>query len=205
MKKIIYLIMVIGALALIVAGCGLLTVPLSEEDELGSIASKSGANEEEYTNNTIKDAHKIKNKWDLKGSFLAHPGYNWGGFAEGATWEYSIHIKEAMNGFCSVGSIRFTTTTTTGEIIEVIGHVKQTSDSIYWGNLAAAGITEYKGVPYNFLFLFAERAMWFALSTEPYDSCWASGNIWPGGSRAYQLHSNTYSETFTLDYKIIHE
>ena len=34
MKKLIYLIVVIGALALIVAGCGLLTVPPSEESEL---------------------------------------------------------------------------------------------------------------------------------------------------------------------------
>ena len=36
MKKLIYLTMVIGALALIVAGCGLLTVPPAEESQLDS-------------------------------------------------------------------------------------------------------------------------------------------------------------------------
>jgi len=38
MKKLIYLIVVIGALALIVAGCGLLTVPPSEQSELDNKA-----------------------------------------------------------------------------------------------------------------------------------------------------------------------
>ena len=202
MKKFIYLIVAIAVLGLIVSGC-LPVVPPSEQSELGSIISKTGEIEE-FTENIKNDDHKVRNKWDFKGSFVAHPGYNWGGHAEGATWEYSIHIKEAMKGVYSVGSIRFTTTT--GDIIEVIGHVKQTKNSlVYWGDLAAAGIAEYNGVPYNFLFLFAERAMWFALSTTTYDNCWEQNSIWGTSLRAYQLHSLVPDETFTLDYKIIHE
>lgn len=105
---------------------------------------------------------QILNKWDLEGTFVAHPGYNWGGLAEGATWEYSIHIKEAMNGDFSVGSIYFTT----GDI-EVTGIVEQTkSDYDYWPtpNLAAAGRVEYGGITYNFLFLYCEIGIWFAIS-----------------------------------------
>ena len=78
MKKLIYLIVVVGALALIVAGCGLLTVPPSEQNELGSVISKTGEIEE-FTENTENYNHKIKKKWDLKGNFVAHPSYTWAG------------------------------------------------------------------------------------------------------------------------------
>ncbi len=202
MKKLIYLILVIGALALIVAGCGLLTVPPSEQNELGSVISKTGEIEE-FTENIKNDNHKIKNKWDLKGNFVAHPNYTWGGLAEGATWEYSIHIKEAMNGDYSVGSIRFTT-----GAIEVVGQVKQTKRNYApWsddeGNIAAAGTAEYNDTTYYFLFLYAERAMWFALSETSYDTYWPD-TIWGKSLRAYQLHSLNTND-FPLDYKVIHE
>ena len=201
MKKLIYLIVVIVAFALIVAGC-IPVVPPVEQNELGSIISKTGEIEE-YTENIKNDDHKVRNKWDLKGNFVANPGYNWGGLAEGANWEYSIHIKEAMNGDYSVGSIRFTT----GDI-EVVGQVKQTRrDYAYWSsddaNIAAAGTAEYDSTIYYFLFLYAERAVWFALSETSYDDYWPT-TIWGGGLRDYQLHSlNTYD--YPLDYKVIHQ
>ena len=202
MKKLLYLIVVIVALGLIFAGCFSVAPPI-EQGGPGSTVSKvtivSGGDE---FNDIINSDHKIKNKWNLKGTFVAHPGYNWGGLAEGATWEYSIHIKETMDGDYSVGSIHFMT----GDI-DVVGHVKQTARYYnYWSgdNIAAAGTAEYNDTTYYFLFLYAERAMWFALSTTPYDSYWTSESVWGGGLRAYQLHSNTSSETFTLDYKIIH-
>lgn len=200
MKKLICLIVVIGALALIVAGCGLLTVPPSEQNELSSVANKTVANEEVYTDGVPKDAHKIRNKWNLTGDFVAHSGYNWGGGAEGATWVYSIHIKEAMSGEFSVGSIHFMT----GDI-DVVGQVKQTARSYNWGDIAAAGTAEYNDTTFYFLFLYAERAIWFALSTTPYDSYWTTGNIWGESLRAYQLHSKVPEETFLIDYKEIHE
>lgn len=150
-----------------------------------------------------RDSHKIRNKWDLEGTFLAHPGYNWGGLAEGATWTYSVHIKEAMDGNYSVGSIHFMT----GDI-DVVGHVDATQRYYdYWSgdNLAAVGTAEYNDTTYYFMFLFAERAMWFAISTTPYDSYWADESVWPSPLRAYQLHSKVPDETFLLDYKVIHE
>ena len=209
MKKLIYLIMVIGALSLIITGCGLLTVPPSEQNELGSVISKTGEIEE-FTENIKNDDHKIKNKWDLKGNFVAHPSYTWGGLAEEATWEYSIHIKEAMNGDYSVGSIRFTTTT--GDIIEVIGHVKQTKNSYNysswagWDTLAAVGTAEYNSETYNFIFLFSPHAMQFTISdyetfiiggvTYDFDALWQAEKYFPHPQRNYDLHSGTVMNQF---------
>lgn len=146
--------------------------------------------------------HKIKNKWDLNGSFVAHPRYDWGGLKEGATWDYSIHIKEAKNGDFSVGSIRFTS----GDV-KVVGHVKQTkADYGYWSkpNLAAAGTSVYNGKKYNFLFLYSNKAIWFAISTESLEPYWTGQTVWGGSKRAYQLHSVHYG-TPIMDPKIIHE
>lgn len=156
----------------------------------------------EFVDNVPKDSHKVRNKWDMSGEFTAHPGYNWGGMAEGALWTYRLHIKEAMNGDYSVGSIHFMT----GDI-DVVGHVEATkSPYAYWGGtdvVAAVGTADYNGTTYYFMFLMAERAMWFTLSTTPYDSYWTAGTVWGGGLRAYQLHSWT-DIPITLDYKVIH-
>jgi len=148
---------------------------------------------------------QIANKWDLKGSFVAHPTYNWGGLAEGATWEYSIHIKEAISGEFSVGSIHFATTVDNIGNIEVTGIVEQTkSDYAYWStpNLAAAGRAEYDGVMYNFLFLYNEDNMWFALSQSDLEPSWTQETVWPGSLRKYQLHSKGLYEP--MDPKNIH-
>ena len=162
------------------------------------------AGDPESVNDVPKDSHKIRNKWNLSGEFVAKPGYNWAGMAEGATWAYSIHIKEAMWGENSVGSIHFTT----GDI-DVVGNVKATArDYRYWkrdeGNLAAVGTADYNDTTYYFFFLYGERAVWFALSETPYDAPWAVQTIWGWYHIAYQLHSlNTYD--FPLDHKMIHE
>lgn len=157
----------------------------------------------EYTYNTPNESHKVRNKLDISGTFTAHPGYNWGGLAEGATWTYRIHIKEAMNGDFSVGSIHFVT-----DGIDVVGYVRATKSPYpYWsGNdvLAAVGTAEYNDTAYYFMFLIAERAVWFCLSNNSYDSAWNSGTVWQGG-RLYQLHSLNPGTTLTLDYKVIHE
>ena len=211
MKKLIYLIIAIAVLGLIVPGC-IPVVPPLEENELSSTVSKVtvvSEGGEEYIN-IITNGHKIKNKWDLKGSFKVYDGYNWDGLVpEGATWEYSIHIKEAINGDFSVGSIRFTS----GDI-EVIGHVKQTkSDYRYWyeapydyhnPNLAASGTAEYNGETYNFQFLFSTRAMWFAISYEGLEPYWTNEDVWKGSVREYQLCSVLNAGIFTLDPKNIH-
>lgn len=161
----------------------------------------------EYVNDVPKDSHKVKNKWDQSGDFVAHSGYNWGGLAEGATWTYKFHIKEAMWGEYSVGSIHFTS----GDI-DVVGNVKATKREYNYSSwasedplLAAVGTADYNDTAYYFMFLYAGRAVWFALSTTPYDSYWAAENVWGGGLRAYELHSKVPDETFLLDYKVIHE
>jgi hypothetical protein len=155
-----------------------------------------------FAKGSANGSHQIKNKWDLSGSFAAHPSYNWGGLAEGATWNYSIHIKEATNGDYSAGSIHFWT----GDI-DVVGKVKATQRNYaYWSgdNLAAVGTATYNDRTYYFMFLYAKRATWFALSTTPYDSYWANGTVWGSGLRAYQLHSKVPDETFPFVYKAVH-
>ena len=187
MKKLIYLIVAIAVLGLIVPGC-IPVVPPVEQNEL--TVSKTIVSEGvEYTEIANNSEHKIRNKWDLTGSFEAWGNYNWGGLAQNAMWQYSIHIKEAMNGDYSVGSIRFTTTTNTGDI-EVIGHVKQTKDSTHWGeyDLAAAGIAEYEDNIYNFFFISSASRIWFVLTNDDIEDHWDS-ITWFGFVRLYQLYS----------------
>ncbi|GAI30894.1 unnamed protein product, partial [marine sediment metagenome] len=123
-----------------------------------------------------------------------------------ATWDYSIHIKEAKNGDFSVGSIRFTS----GDV-EVIGHVKATKYPYRpkkpFTDLAAVGTAVYDDTTYNFMFVYSEVHIWFAISTSSYEEAWEAGTLWPNNSeiRLYQLHSLYPDEIFIMDPKIIHE
>ena len=153
---------------------------------------------------------QILNKWDLKGTFIANEGYNWCGLLEDyATWEYSIHIKEAMNGDFSVGSIHFATVDNIVDI-EVIGIVEQTKTSYNysswanWDTFAAAGRAKYDGETYNFLFLFSKHAMWFAISHCDLEPYWTNEDVWHGLDREYDLLSKIPDETFIVDPKSIH-
>ena len=168
------------------------------------LASTTMAWAVEFVDDVPKDSHKIKNKWDLAGTFVAHPGYNWAGMAEQATWTYKVHVKEAMDGEYSKGTIHFTTVVD-GTEIDVVGQVDATSRNYMWGDLAAVGTAEYNGQTYYFMFLFVDYAVWFALSTTPYDSYWAVNKVWEWGNRTYQLHSQNPGSAFLLDYKTIHE
>lgn len=193
MKKKLFYILLILSLALSV---------------YSSVALAEG---EEYIDNVVKDSHKIKNKWDLSGSFVAHQGYNWAGMAEGATWTYKVHIKEAMNGDVSKGTVHFYTLHN-GNEIDVVGQVKSTKQNYpyYLGwDFGAVGTSEYNGQTYYFMFLYSERGTWFALSTSHYDLCWDNGTVFARGvcssrPRSYELHSKVPDETFLIDYKEIH-
>ncbi len=58
----------------------------------------------EYTKGIAKEDHKIRNKWDLTGTFVS--SRSWGDVVpSGSTWTYRFHIKEAMDGEYSVGSM----------------------------------------------------------------------------------------------------
>ncbi len=155
--------------------------------------------------NIEKDDHSIRYKWDLSGTFVAWKDFNWGGRAQGATWTYRIHIKEAVNGDLSVGSIHFRTEDGT----EVVGQVEATArDYAYWlqwgdSNLAAVGRAEYNDTTYKFMLLYAEKAVWFAISDVSYSSYWSAQKVWPSSLRRYQLHSIcTYD--FPFSPKTIH-
>jgi len=212
MKKLIYLIALIVALAFIITGCVVPVVPPIEQNEL--TVSKTIVSEGVEYNEIVNSNHKIINKWDLKGSFIAIR--NWGLSLSDPTWNYEIHIKEAMEGDFSVGTICFNTTANDGTEIEVIGHVKQTKNNYayWWGsaghpqirNLAAAGIAEYNGVTYNFLFLFNENAMWFTVSQENIENYWNASpeTVWPGSLRIYELHSIVSTGQFIMEPKEIH-
>lgn len=150
---------------------------------------------------------QILNKLDLKGSFISHPNYIWGELVGGDPWEYSIHIKETMDGNFSVGTIHFTS----GDV-NVIGIVEQTKRGYNyygWANydtLAVAGRTQYNNTFYNFLLLYCEEYIQLVISStanlEPY---WTEESVWDSGDRDYQLHSEIpSSETFDMDPKNIH-
>jgi hypothetical protein len=216
MKKLYYLIIAIAALGLIVSGC-IPVVPPLEENELSSTISKANTIVSEGVEYTVSDGiilnsdHKIRNKWDLKGSFTVNrSGYEWGEMSEGQDWNYEIHIKEAIHGDFSVGTIYFWTEYS-GEIVEVTGHVKRTKQEYaYWTqwdiipNLAASGTTVYDNKLYDFLFLFSENYIQFTLSdTEEVniDDIWAIEGYWLSVYRDYDLWSN---QSFDFSCKNIH-
>lgn len=163
----------------------------------------------EYTYNVAKDSHKVKNKWDLCGTFISSRPWD-GVVPVGSTWTYRFHIKEAMDGEYSVGSIHFVS----GDV-EVIAHVEATKpDYEYWNypgdpydtaaNIAAVGTAEYNDTVYNFMFLHSEGAVWIALSHASYDSEWAAEDVWAGSARLYDLLSVISPDTYPLDPKAIH-
>ena len=156
--------------------------------------------------NAVDHSHKVRNVWDLSGTFVAWKDYDWGELAEGATWSYSIHIEEATDGDLSVGSVHFW-----NEVgIEVVGHIESTvRDYAYWcrwgdNNLAAVGTAEYNDTTYKFMLLYAEKAIWFAISDVPYDAYWTvQQRVWPRSLRLYELHS-LITHDFPFNYKAIH-
>ena len=159
-----------------------------------------------------QDSHKIANKWDSSGTLTVSSlsgTYDWGGLVPaGETWSYKFHIKEAMNGEFSTGTVHFTS----GDI-DVVGNIEATKSPYqhwigHYGTpiLAAVGTAEYDDVSYYFMFLWAPGAIWFALSTTPYDSFWDIEYVWePKSLRAYQLLSTIDVDQFILNPKVIHE
>lgn len=159
-----------------------------------------------YTYNVAQDSHKVRNKWDLTGTFVSiRP---WGNIIlVGSTWNYEVHIKEAMDGEKSVGVVKFMS----GDVV-VTGHVKATKTNYpYWygepygpyENLAAVGQAECDGTKYNFMFLYSEEYIWIALSDYTYDTEWSNDTVWSGGKRVYDLLSQP--DGYPFDEKAIHE
>jgi len=166
---------------------------------------------DEYTYNVVEDSHKVRNKWDLMGTFVS--SRPWGSIVPvGSTWNYEVHIKQAIDGEKSVGVVKFMS----GDVV-VTSHVKAAkTDYAYWANyscppfdvcenLAAVGWTDYNGMKYNFMFLYSEGAIWIALSNYTYDTEWAGETVWSGSKRVYDLLSRVIPDTYPFDWKAIHE
>lgn len=176
-----------------------------EPSQNGNTNNEQEGNYNEGTEQPLNSGSAIDDKWNLSGTFVAHPGYNWGGLAEGATWNYKLSIKQALDQDNSVGSIHFST----GDI-DVVGQVKATKENYFFStkyqpNIAAVGTATYNDVKYNFMMIYAENVAWLALSESDYSSVWEEGLVWSSSQRAYQLHSlNPIPELLEFDSKDIH-
>ncbi|MBN1184967.1 MAG: hypothetical protein JXB49_21965 [Bacteroidales bacterium] len=164
---------------------------------------------DEYIDDIPNDAHKVKNKWDVVGSYTSDRDFG----QAGRTWSYEIHIKQAMYGPYSKGVV----TLTSGDDV-ITAHIEDfKEDYHYWtrtglplivDNFAAVGWAELNGQVYNFMLLYAEGGFWIILSHNSYDARWAAGDVYQGAERAAQvLLSNDWppeSAEFEFDPKTIH-
>lgn len=134
-----------------------------------------------------KSDHKIKAKYDGVGTLISV--YPWDGKYD--AWEYNFHIKEAVDGEYSVGSIWFKSAS--GD--KVTGRVTRT-DSFSWSDLTVYGVAKYNGNEYAFMLMFRTSttpALFLSLSD--------SGNPW--GDRDYNLHSRVPEPGLNVDIKEI--
>lgn len=160
-----------------------------------AMAVPAGATD--YTDNVIKDSHKVAVKHDHSGTYTTLTPYNWGGLAPGGTeWSYKVHVKEAVSQWASRGTVHLTSATG----VDVVCKVEYARSGYqYWDNLGrtdvlfAAGTANYNGTTYYCMFLEAEEAMWMVLSTEPWTDLVDAGVVYGGLDRAYQTHSLTGS------------
>ncbi len=176
-----------------------------------SIVATVAADEETHIGDIQKDSHKIKNKWDLVGTYAPLKNSSWTTSGWEGEWAYEIHIKQAMYGPYSKGVITFTQ----GDKV-ITAHVEDVKENFsYWGsgyinpNIGAVGWAEYNGEKYNFMFLYAEGGIWIILSHDSYDAVWEDGEIWGSASREYKvLLAPNWAPTeapFDYDPHIIHE
>ena len=149
---------------------------------------------DDYIDDIPNNSHKIKNKWDLVGSFTS--GRDLSSADVGRTWVYEVHIKQAIYGPYSKGVIVFSS----GDDV-ITAHVADVKENYhYWSrtsipsiqeNLAAVGWAEYDGAYYNFMFIYSQGGLWIILSNSPYTTAWDAGLVW-GSERAYQVLSSPW-------------
>lgn len=158
--------------------------------------------QEEYTYNVIQDAHKVRNKWDLTGSYIQCPGYCFDGASAWSVWTFAIHVKEAMNPDYSVGSIEFAC----GDLV-VTGDVKSLKHSYaYWyyrpDNIALAGTAYFQGTTWSFILLYDIDAVHLMLFDSAWEIPWAENAI-PAGI-VYETHNLPDVADLPVDCKTIH-
>lgn len=161
-----------------------------------------------YAGSGSNDSHKIRTKWNLKGSFISERDPE----TPGQTWKYNYQVKEAMDGDYSSGVIKFKS----GDNV-ITAHVEATKTNYhYWTrtgsplistNLASVGWAEYNGEKYNFMSLYAKGWIWIILSHDDYSDEWSVGDVYQGSEREYQLLSLGYPSpnySYDFDPHVIH-
>lgn len=152
----------------------------------------------------------VNNKHDFSGDFevFLNGNYDWNDEGIGKSWNYKIHIKEAMKPEFSTGTVHFQ-----ADGINVVGKVEvATTEYPYWVsqpgtrelNLFAAGTTKYEGEDYYFMMLYSDDTVWLALSKSDYMPYYMLGTVFPHAEREYQVHSNELDQQFLIDFKDIH-
>ena len=113
-------------------------------------------------------------------------------------WDYEINLTRACDNRFISGQI--TLTDPNEDVLEAeIDDFKY--DYAYWNsdipNIAAVGTATYKEDPYNFMFLYAQRALWMGISVNDYQTHWNSNSVYSSGERNFDIHSQN-SNDFTL-------
>lgn len=167
---------------------------------------------------------RIKQKWDMEGTFTstrtwAPSAAAWDFVPVGTTWNYSIHVKQAVDGSASAGSVHVWTTKPDGTPVGVVGHVEAVKTNYtYWyanpgnpnplikgqPNLAVAGRTNYYGAKRNFMLLYNNNAIHLATSDSSYAEPWAADSAWAGSLRTHDLLSTVVAANdFEVDPHVI--
>ena len=123
-----------------------------------------------------------------EGTFTSHPNYYLPG-----EWSYDITIEVGCEGGFRSGEVVLVDRDGE-EVVATVLEIKY--DYPHWSdtpNIAAVGTATYLGETYSFMALYAERALWMALSESDYQDRWEAGGVYSSGDRAYDIHSeNTY-------------
>ena len=162
----------------------------------------------EYTDNVIKSAHKVQNKYEISGTFTAnflsdklgeHNMYN-------TQWSYEAHVKEANGPAASAGVVRFSSPTKG----EFRGKVDLAETGYWpgsdWGDaLFVSGSGSFKGESMYFIALFWDEQVFLATNDIAWDTLDydAERPNWDYGERIFQLHNNAGLD-FDLIQKDIH-
>ena len=181
---------------------------------LGGVSLVGAKGKEEGVDNLIKASHKIRNKWDLYGSFVGDVEYEWDEVPLTTPWTYKIHVKEALDGDASTGTIHLINK---GAKINIVGHVENTYGPDDWtlvlgehkfnmnegAEIGADGWAKYNGESYYFMFMHGKHSMRFSLIDHVYSSNWPI-STYPWEDLIYHIQSPIEENIFQVTAREIH-
>src|SRR5664279_1468777 len=164
-----------------------------------------------YTDNVIKNAHKVQNKYEISGTFAANNESldNQGDYKMyGIQWSYEAHVKEAIGPAASAGVVRFSSPTKG----EFRGKVDLAETGYWpgsaWGDaLFVSGSGSFNGESMYFIALFWDEQVFLATNDIAWDTLDYNDekSNWDYDERIFQLHNNAGSDAyFDLIQKDIH-